>query len=186
MEIVRWDVAQRTLLLTSWAWMTSFSASLCFLRLLRMAAKLSMAWMEDTVLIQSIHCTLWPMTDKMNFWFHCIAGEGVTTRKICWNVRMQGGRHRISPLIMVCSDQWFCQWALWPVTPQKFVNFRPPVMCDWWIDWISTVYQDCHTPQKEIRQIYDTLHTVMMDYTTTCGCSQCCAWQVRVLGFLKF
>ena len=42
----------------------------------------------STVLIQSICCTLWPVTNVTKFWFRCITGEGVTTRKIHQNVRM--------------------------------------------------------------------------------------------------
>jgi len=42
---------------------------------------------SSTVLNQSIHHTLWPVTDAMKFWFRRIAWGGVTT----WNFRQAAG-----------------------------------------------------------------------------------------------
>jgi len=126
----------------------------------------------DFILIVTRYCTnsinsshLVTCDQHDEFWFHHVAGEGVTAR----NFRQAAGElacfsiKRFTELKAVINDGWhkkidltflkrhnfafsrpiwgFCRHHLWPVTLPDFVDFGPLVMRDRWIDWISTVYQ---------------------------------------------
>ena len=57
-------------------------------------------WWLFAVLIQSICCTLWPVTNMIKFWLCHIAGEGVSTRKVSYPNSTKGGGDAMSPIFL--------------------------------------------------------------------------------------